>query len=180
MITIIEAHALICLLSKRLQSTNLMVYFREQIVVYLRDIFIIQPEWFIYIRQVSPNVSEHLHSHAEPHSSSLSEHSLQFELRSTAPAFPFLFPSTPNHHVPVPTLNLSFNPPLSVAGSRTFTPPSLPPPSASCARPSYPALPTTTLLYPTRHIVGKDLSFLLDSGTLLVFQGPVFNEFTIS
>lgn len=72
-------------------------------------------------------MSEHLHSHAEPHSCSLSEHSLQFELRSTAASFPFLFPSTPNHHVPVPTLNLSFNPPLSVAGSLTFNPFSLPP-----------------------------------------------------
>ena len=103
-------------------------------------------------------MSEHLHSHAEPHSCSLSEHSLQFELRSTAPSFPFLFPSTPNHHVPAPTLNLSSNPPLSVAASLKFTPSSLLPPSASCARPSYPALPTTTLLYPTQHIFGKDLS----------------------
>lgn len=64
--------------------------------------------------------------------------------RSTVLSSPFLFPSTPNHHVPVPTLNLSFNPPLSVAGSLRFTP--SPSPSAPCARPSYPALPTTTLL----------------------------------
>ncbi len=55
-------------------------------------------------------MSEHLHSHAEAHSCSVSKHSLQFELRSTAPSSPFLFPSTPNLHVPAPTLNLSFKP----------------------------------------------------------------------
>lgn len=74
-------------------------------------------------------MSEHLHSHAEPHSCSLSEHSLQFELRSTAPSFPFLFPSTPNHHVPAPTLNLSSNPPLFCGSLPKVHPPPPPPPS---------------------------------------------------
>lgn len=124
-------------------------------------------------------MSEHLHSHAEPHSCSLSEHSLQFELRSTAPSFPFLFPSTPNHHVPAPTLNLSSNPPLFCGSLPKVHPPPPPPPS----------FPPLSFLCPTL-LPGSahDNSFIphsahfwhrseralpLNSATLLVFQDPV-------
>lgn len=121
-------------------------------------------------------MSEHLHSLPEPHSCSLSEHSLLFELRSTATSFPFLLTSAPNPHVPIPTLNLSFNPPLSVAGSLMFTPP---PPQLLVPNPPDPALPTTTLLYPTQHIFGKrsKRAFPLKSGTLLIFSRLLLNDF---
>lgn len=126
-------------------------------------------------------MSEHLHSLPELHSCSLSEHSLLFELRSTATSFPFLLTSAPNPHVPIPTL--SFNPPLSVAGSLMFTPPPLSlPPQLLVPNPPDPALPTTTLLYPTQHIFGRrsKRAFPLKSGTLLIFSRLLSNDFTIS
>lgn len=123
-----------------------------QIILYLLDIFILQLKCFIYPSRASsfPCRATFLLSLSLSLNTACSLNS-----RSTVLSFPFLFPSTPNHHVPVPALNLSFNPPLSVAGSLTFTP--SPSPSAPCARPSYPALPTTTLSNPTQHIFGKDL-----------------------
>lgn len=48
---------------------------------------------------------------------------MQFEVRSTAAAFLLPLAFVPNPHVPIPTLNLSFNPPLSVAFSLNVNPP---------------------------------------------------------
>lgn len=128
-------------------------------------------------------MSEHLHSHAEPHSCSLSEHSLQFELRSTAPSFPFLFPSTPNHHVPAPTLNLSSNPPLSVAASLKFTPyPTssslLPPLSFLCPTLLPGSAHDNSFIPHSAHFWQRSERALpLTSATPLVFQDPVLFSF---
>lgn len=124
-------------------------------------------------------MSEHLHSHAEPHSCSLSEHSLQFELRSTAPSFPFLFPSTPNHHVPAPTLNLSSNPPLFCGSLPKVHPPPPPPPSFPPPQLLVPDPPTRLcprqLFYTPLNLFWQrsERALPLNSATLLVFQDPV-------
>lgn len=82
--------------------------------------------------RASLSMSKHLHSHAEPHSFSFSEHSWQFELRPAAPSLPFSF------HLPmwlVPTLNLSFNPPLFCGRLQNTHPPLPPPPHLLMAPP---------------------------------------------
>lgn len=129
-----------------------------------------------YIRQdfrVSLNMSEHLHSHAEPHSCSLSEHSLQFELGSTAPSFPLSLSIYPQPPCACPDTKSLLQPtPFCGRLPDVHPHPSLSlPRAAPCAQPSYPALPTTTLLYPTQHIFG---SFLTILGT---FQDPVLKPF---
>lgn len=130
-----------------------------------------------YIRQnfrLSLSVSAHLHSHAEPHSCSRSERSSQFELRSSAPSYPFLFPSTPNHHVPVPTLNLSFSPPLSVA----CLPPPPPPPWLLVPSPPTQLCPRQLFYTPLSTFLAKTsaAALPLNSGNLLVIQGRVFKR----
>lgn len=94
--------------------------------MYSRDVFIIQPEWFIYPSNLK-SVSQHVRASSFPRWATFL---LSLPVWTQLPVgtqihssfFPFLFPSTPNYHVPAPTLNLSFNPPLSVADFWTFTP----------------------------------------------------------
>lgn len=128
--------------------------------MYLRDIFIIQSECFLYpsrLKSVSQHVRASFSLPTLSHIPALSEHSLQFEVRSTTPFSPFSFQLPPQLPCVYPNTK-SLLQPTPFCGRLPNVHPLSHLPLAFCAQPSYPALPTTTLLYPTQHIFGKDLS----------------------